>query len=312
VTKITTNVHKVIGKVHKMTMPELKQGNENISPTAWIIAHRRTFTDIPYSQAIFDEFEKIRRVEGNFEIPEELKSPQVAPQIEARYKLVSRLLNENYPQQVLEIAAGLSPRGLEITDNPDVEYIEIDLPGIVSQKRKIVDAIKPRANLYLKVGNALDLESLQTAVSHLDQVRPLVVVHEGLLRYLNFEEKAIVAQNVHALLSQSGGVWITPDITLASIVQAENSVTENQTDKTHLLIGMNIENNRFENVDEAQKFFENLGFTVERHSFMEVIDELVSPKRLGQTQQEVEALLKDPYVFVMRIKEDEKSTPVAN
>ena len=104
------------------------------------------------------------------------------------------------------------------------------------------------------------------------------------------------------MTSQFGGVWITPDITLANIIKTENSVTKNQTDKIHALIGTNVEKNSFESVEKAQEFFVNLGFTVERHSFMEVIDELVSPKKLGQTQQEVETLLKDPYVFVMKIK----------
>ena len=132
-------------------------------------------------------------------------------------------------------------------------------------------------------------------------------MNEGLLRYLSFKEKAVVARNIHFLLSQFGGVWITPDITLANIIKVENSVTQNQTEKAHALVGTNVENNSFESIEKAQEFFENLGFTVERHSFMEVIDELVSPKRLGQTQQEVGALLKDPCVFVMRIK----STPVA-
>ena len=124
-----------------------KQGNEKISVTAWTIAHRRIFTDIPYSQVIFDEFEKIRCAAGKPEIPDELKSLQVAPQIEARYKLVNKLIKRNSPQQVLEIAAGLSPRGLEITENQNIEYVEVDFPGIISQKRKIVDVIKlPRSH----------------------------------------------------------------------------------------------------------------------------------------------------------------------
>jgi hypothetical protein len=68
------------------------------------------------------------------------------------------------------------------------------------------------------------------------------------------------------------------------------------------LVGINIDQNRFENVDEAQKFFEDLAFTIERRRFTEVMDELVSPARLGQTRQQVEALIGGAYVFVMRIR----------
>jgi hypothetical protein len=100
-------------------------GYDSISATAWQIAHRRTFTDIPYSQEIFDEFERILSEQGRSDIPEELISPQIAPQIKARYKLVSRLLVENSVQQVLEIATGLSPRGLQMTNNSNIEYVEV-------------------------------------------------------------------------------------------------------------------------------------------------------------------------------------------
>ena len=99
-----------------MTIPDQKHGNEKISPTAWTIAHRRIFTDIPYSKAIFNEIERLRRLQG-VDIPDELKSPEIAPQIEARYKLVSKLLAQNHVEQVLEIAAGFSPRGLDLTSD---------------------------------------------------------------------------------------------------------------------------------------------------------------------------------------------------
>ena len=37
---------------------------------------------------------------------------------------------------------------------------------------------------------------------------------------------------------------------------------------------------------------------------MEVIDELTSWQKLGQTREDVEALLRDPVVFVMRLKHE--------
>jgi len=289
-----------------MTMPEQRQGNESISQTAWTIAHQRTLTDIPYSQVIFDALEKVRHEQGVAEIPEELKSPQIAPQIEARYKSVSNLLKESDVDQVLEIAAGFSPRGLEMTDDKHFTYVEVDLPGVMTQKRKIVKGIGSRTNLYLEAGNALDLESLQAAVQQLSPGKPLGIIHEGLLRYLSFDQKAIVAKNIHALLAQFGGIWITPDITLKKVVQAENAVVPNNTDRVGRVVGINIDLNCFEDVDQAQRFFENLGFSVERHRFLEVIDDLTSPSKLSQTRQQTEALMGGAYVFVMRVTGSEK------
>lgn len=284
-----------------------KGSHERISPTAWTVAYRRTFTDIPYSNEIFVELEKQLKEQGGVEIADELRTPAIAPQSEARFKLVNRLLKQSGSNQVFEIAAGLSPRGLATTDNPSTTYIEVDLPGMMKLKRKIVEAITgkqtvgKRNNLHLETGDALNLQSLQEAASHLDRTRPIVVINEGLLRYLNFDEKAIVARNIHALLEQFSGVWITPDITLPHILNAENLVAHNQTQKIKELTRIDIDQNRFSSVEQARRFFENLGFTVEDHSFMEVVDELVSPKRLGQTDKETEALIEDAHVFVMRL-----------
>jgi O-methyltransferase involved in polyketide biosynthesis len=271
---------------------------DKIGPTAIMVAHRRTFTDIPYSQAIFKELEREKGV-----IPAELMTPKIAPQIEARYKLLSRLIQESGATQIFELAAGFSPRGLDMTDNPEVAYVESDLPSMSLQKEKIIDVLIPggRPNLHLRTADATDAVTVQITTSLFDRAKPIAVVNEGLLRYLNFDEKAKVARNVHLLLERFGGVWITPDITFKKTLEAENAASNGQVTKIHTLTGINTDSNRFDSVDDARRFFENLGFTVESHSFMEVIDALVSPQRLGQSREEVEALLKDPVVFIMRL-----------
>lgn len=278
-----------------------KNPNEKVSPTAWVIAYRRTFTDIPYSQNIFKELKKIRGSMGNEDIPDEFKTPEIAPQIEARYKLINKFVRESGITQIFELAAGLSPRGLDMTNNPNINYVESDLQDILSQKKIIINAItNQRSNLHFEPVNALDESTWQNVISHFDQEKPIVVINEGLLRYLNFDQKAIVARNIYTLLKKYGGLWITPDITLKKIVQIENKITSGKVQKVLQTTGVNIDTNCFENIGDAKKFFENLGFSIECHNFMEIIDELVSPQKLGQTRKEVEVLLKNPVVFVMK------------
>jgi O-methyltransferase involved in polyketide biosynthesis len=267
--------------------------NEKISITAVMIAKQRVFSDIPYSRQIFEMLG---------EAPQDFDSPLIAPQIEARYKLINKMLIESGVNQVLEIASGLSPRGLELTDDKSVNYTEVDLPGIMAKKRKIVERIGDKDNLHLEDGNALDISTLEKATKHFDQSKPIVVINEGLLRYLDFNQKTIVARNIYTLLQQFGGVWITPDITLREVMKAEDNVYKGQNDQISSKIGVNIHENCFENVSEAQKFFEILNFTVEKHNFSEIIDELVSPKKLNQSQEEVKALIDKAWVFVMKIK----------
>ena len=45
---------------------------------------------------------------------------------------------------------------------------------------------------------------------------PIAVVNEGLLQYLDSQEKTVLGRNVHQLLKRFGGIWITPDISKRS------------------------------------------------------------------------------------------------
>lgn len=276
---------------------------DSISPTAWSIAYRRTFSDIPYSKEIFAELEKIRIASQLPDIPEEWKTSGIAPQFEARYKLVNRLLDKTGINQILEAASGLSPRGLAMTANPAIEYIEVDLPNIISQKKMIAATIlggRPRSNLHLEAGDALDLAGLKAATSSFDPDKPIAVVNEGLLRYLSFDQKAAYAKNVLSLLNRYGGVWITPDITLRETMEREDVVAKGNNARIKTVTGVDIDKNRFENVQQAKNFFEDLGFAVEVHSLLEIINELKSPKAIGQTQKETEYIIGAMVTFVMR------------
>jgi hypothetical protein len=74
------------------------------------------------------------------------------------------------------------------------------------------------------------------------------------------------------------------------------------TEKLKHMTGVDISKNRFENEEEAQAFFENLGFSVEQHSSLEVIDELVSPQKWNLNPEEVEKIARFMTVFLTEIK----------
>jgi len=274
---------------------------QSIIPTAWTMAHRRSFTDIPYSNEIFKRIEQIRK-QNNVEIAEEFISPQVAPQIEARYKLINKLINKQNINQILEIACGFSPRGLQMTEDANVTYVDVDLKPILETKKAITCDIIQRTNYFFEIGNALNLKSLISATKHFNTKKPLIVVHEGLLRYLNFSGKALVAGNIRKLLTIFNGTWITPDITLKKVITTENISTNNKTEKVASTIKVDYDLNSFNSVTHAQQFFEGLGFFVKRYKFMEMKDDLVSPQKLHQDKKALKSLLKDPVVFEMTVR----------
>ncbi len=278
--------------------------NERVSPTARGIAYRRAICDIPFARDVYDELAKVmtpEEKEQTIALTSE-KDQALTPWFEARYKLLNRFLKESGNKQILELAAGIAPRGIEVSQDPEKTYVEIDLPGIVKQKKEIIESLEQQSkisshkNLQIIEGSALDPETLSKAAADFDKNKPIAVIHEGLMRYLNFKEKAQVAENIRGLLQKFGGVYITPDITLK--VLADNPVK----DVTSKMIGMDIDANAFESVEQAEQFFGDLGFTIEKHNFTEARNELVSPERLNLSEEQIDAALRDTVFFVMKLK----------
>ena len=287
-----------------------KSGYEKIGPTAWGVAYFRTFSDIKYAKEIFEELDLVVKPTDPAQI-EYMKYVKeragLSPQFEARYKLINKVLEENKTHQILELAAGLAGRGLAMTEmDSSLEYVEVDLPAMILHKQEMLRNLfersnaKPRDNLHIEQGDALDLNSLLAATERF-AIEPISVVHEGLLRYLNFDQKASVARNIRELLKKFGGCWITSDITLKKIL-ANEKVRKEGRRQVLLLSGIDVEDNSFEDEESAQKFFGDLGFSIESHQFSEVKDILVSPMKLHLSASDVDEILNYAVVFVMRLK----------
>jgi len=296
------------------THTPLKTTYDGVVPTGWLTAYGRTFTDIPYSQAMFDELEAIRTNSSSAPILEEMKDTKLAPQFEARHKLLNKLVKESGIKQVLEIAAGLSTRGIELTTDELIQYVEVDLPTMMADKRKILadlqekGAIPNRPNLHIADGSAVEIDDLIKAATYFDSSQPIAVVNEGLLRYLGFEDKTKYAENVKCLLKQFGGVWITSDISLPKVFYKEDDVMALRRKRISEITGVNVADNLFKDEEDAKKFFGNLGFSVESHSFLEMLDDLTSPQALDMPRDYVEAINGSAVVFVMRLEDSTSSS----
>ena len=94
-----------------------------------------------------------------------------------------RQLIEQYPNlQVLEIAAGLSPRGWWFRQHyPMIDYRELDLPDMANTKQTALKQIDGKSPDVLSVD--LFTEDFKNAFTVFDQNRPLIVISEGLINY---------------------------------------------------------------------------------------------------------------------------------
>lgn len=105
------------------------------------------------------------------------------------------IADEVGPVQVLELAAGLSPRGYRLLQSPNLDihhYVEVDLPQMAARKRRLIAELPGRhptiraADLFPDNGSN-PLTALCT--DQFDPDLPLICITEGLINY--FDLKAV-------------------------------------------------------------------------------------------------------------------------
>jgi O-methyltransferase involved in polyketide biosynthesis len=274
----------------------MKEPYEKIGPTAKFVAYLRTFTDIPFAKEIAEQSGAERTYQ---ELAGESKESliRLSPYWEARYKVTDRILTQRGITQILEVAAGLSPRGIAMTENPDVVYVVTDLPQILDQERAIAEAIlsrlnSRRPNLHFETANALDRESLARACAIFGYDRPVAIITEGLLPYLNREEKTVLASNIHEVLSRYRGVWIASDVHTrqyreATFRLAEGEMLRQRQNRISSSTGSNLESNLFADENDLRGFFDQAGFRIEKYQYASVVDDLSSVRLLDLSQEDM-------------------------
>lgn len=272
---------------------------ENISPTAIVTSYPRTFTDIPYEKEIFTYLESNSNAEVTL-------NKELAPEIEARYKLINKLLDKSNIKQVVELASGYSSRGL-IYSKKDYNYIELDLSNVIDTKLNLINNvfIKLNDNHHLISGNVLKEEVFNNIDNYLNKNESVCIINEGLLRYLNFEEKKIVAKNIYNLLSSHGGIWITSDVTPKNFIVSQDKAISNFNNNLTNITARNNIDNRFNDINHVKTFFGELGFDlVEVHKFSEVRNDLYSVNNLNIINNNINETLEEAIVVIMTIKKE--------
>ena len=276
----------------------MKESYEKISPTAKFVAYLRSFTDIPYAKEIADVSDAKKAFD---ELAGESKESLIrfSPYWEARYKATNRIIMREGVTQILEVAAGLSPRGIAMTEKSDVTYVVTDLPQILDQEKTITEAILSklncrRPNLHFEVANALDRESLSKSLSAFTFDRPVAIITEGLLPYFNREEKTVLANNIHEVLNKYHGVWIASDLPTRQYRDAANRLDASMRqrhDRIARSTGSNLESNLFADENDLRGFFESAGFQIEEYQYSNLVRDLSSIRLLNRSQEDAKRAL---------------------
>ena len=245
--------------------------HQRISPTAKLVAYWRQFTDIPFAEDVANLFDVVHIYTDLLKGPEDryFKHEIMAPILEVRYKSIQNALEKRNMKQVLEFASGISLRGLAMTRDPALIYVETDLPGLNEEKLKLINIIKNRhnighrPNLFFYPVNILNFDEIEPSLQNLDRKRPLAIVHEGLFQYLTRQEKTVAAKNIHKILEIFGGIWITPDLDTEKSLHArlfEPKQLEQFVAAIKQHTGRNFHENTFKDDEDVYGFFNELGF----------------------------------------------------
>jgi O-methyltransferase involved in polyketide biosynthesis len=270
-----------------------------ISPTAKLAAYWKAQSDIPYVKEIADLIgarEAARQLEENLDSPMALFP---IPVIEARYKSINVAIDKSGLTNVLELASGLSPRGLEIAAGNGT-YMGTDLPDISKETFPVIQEIAEREGisedrLHLQPVNALDKEQLKEACDYFEG-RPLAICNEGLMMYLDNQEKATVAQNIREVLLHTGGKWITTDLAFHETMfenidpdafgGALKENVEARLGKVSDATGRDFRDNWFDSSSEAVEFYKDCGFIIQELPMYDGSYELSTLSLIGDEAKE--------------------------
>jgi O-methyltransferase involved in polyketide biosynthesis len=281
---------------------------EKISPTAVLVAFMRSrYTDMPYAGEIYSAVKQMTKPyffkKTPFILP---KLARFAPRtmgrlayLEGRYLSLNEALNtldDSYT--VVEIASGLSARGLERMSKPSV-YIETDLPDMLATKQKVVKKIlaekstAPSPNHHFYALNAIDPNGWDELGRRFfsGNKSNIVVIHEGLAQYLNGEEKVKLRDNIAGFFDgyAAKGVWITTDffpsekIRKTWILRGIDRRIEKKTGRKY---------HQFATLEEILKFMEQGGFQASLQDCSFVFDRLTCVGKVPLDKASIQEVLR--------------------
>ena len=128
-----------------------------------------------------------------FMVSRMLGGPTLDGMLLGRHRVIDAMLEDairpGHVGQVLEVAAGMSPRGWRFTErHPDLVYVEADLPDMAARKRAALERIGRPATHRVVELDALAATgplSLASVAAGLDEHTGLAIITEGLLSYLS-------------------------------------------------------------------------------------------------------------------------------
>ena len=201
--------------------------SDSISPTAHYTGYVWARNGLSHSELtttegrlLFDSLHPLMLISGA------LGGPSLEAYLLARHRAIDALLERGIEQhgitQVVEVAAGLSPRGWRFAKRygDRIAYYEADLPAMATRKRRALERMGSLSDRH----QVRDLDalrdtgpgSLDALVADLDPGTGLAIITEGLLGYLSPRDVAALWRRFAEALSRFPAGRYISDLHLGS------------------------------------------------------------------------------------------------
>lgn len=184
-----------------------------------------------------------------------------------RHRSFEDRLDAIVPDMVIEIASGLSPRGMTYARHwPATRYVELDLPNMVAAKRARQSGVPLPENYQLAETDILADDFIDRLPVKPTPEQTIVVITEGLMDYLNMNEKQQAWSNVVKLLNMAApdSRYLTECWPQARL-SATSRTARLSVSGLSMLVGRSMLANLFDDRHDADKAMRKAGFaTVSR------------------------------------------------
>ena len=281
----------------------MSTSEKNIAPTAALVAFYRSFTDIPFAREIAKAIDA-QEISHNVIGTDAIIFAKCVVAFEARFKSVNAAL-EKFPgiKNYFEIPAGFSSRGLTMTSDQSISFLESDLPDVLESKKLCVSRIRSTkaqnlSKLLFYPADILNVSALFEAVALLPKGE-IAIITEGLLSYLPKEDMTSAAMNIRSLLALRGGIWIITDLT--RLFDKNDPAAAKLREQISSLTGVSPISGCFESVEKAKKFFSSMGFEILEFRRSEVFNRLSSTFQSRLSKGQIMELLEDQATLILQI-----------
>ena len=257
---------------------EISKANEQfdpVSPTAKVVSYLRSLDP---SLSLFGESElnqQGKQILEQLDIDDFQTKELMGVMFQSRYHAFNVAVQQHDSNQVVEFAAGVSPRGLQWSQNsPGTIYFESDLPQLMVRKAKLIrnslmsSATKrqERGLLHCCGIDVLNEDSICKALELVDLDQRITFVTEGLLLYFAEEELGKFLTNIKNILTRHPkAIWISDLVSsedLKSFVSCHPGVASTVKGVFKMTGRAVVTHNPFPNVTAFSKFLNRFGLEI--------------------------------------------------